>query len=247
MPRNPIIGLTATSEIIRGMLRVRVNAAYVQALEEAGAIPVVIPPLCRPTEIGALLDAMDGLLLPGGEDVNPVLYGAAPHPALGGVHERRDATELALVAAARARRLPTLGICRGAQLVNVALGATLVQDLPRERPGEIVHDQGDGDKRASRVHEACVEPGSRLFELLGAGELRVNSSHHQALDRLGAGLRAVAWAPDQSIEGVEWSSEDWWLVGVQWHPEELVATPEPWDRRLFDGFAAAALGREAAP
>jgi putative glutamine amidotransferase len=193
-----------------------------------------------PSEADAMLEGMAGLVLTGGEDVDPARYGAAPHPALGDVHARRDAFELALVHAARARRLPTLAICRGVQVANVALGGTLVQDLASEWANALAHDGGGA--RDARVHEVRVTPGSRLARALGATELPTNSFHHQSVDRVAEGAAVVATAPDGVVEALEWTRDDWWLVGVQWHPEELVRGDGPWDRALFAAFARAVRG-----
>jgi Predicted glutamine amidotransferases len=165
-------------------------------------------------------------------------YGAAPHPALGEIHAPRDAFEIALVRAARARRMPTLAICRGVQIANVALGGTLVQDLPSERRDALAHDGQWA--RSDRVHALHVVAGSRLAGAIGATEATINSMHHQALARVADGLVAVAHAPDGVAEGAEWSGDDWWMTGVQWHPEELTDTAEAWDRALFAAFAGAA-------
>jgi putative glutamine amidotransferase len=188
-----------------------------------------------------MLEGMEGLILTGGEDVDPARYGTEPHPALGDVHPERDAFEIALVRAARLRRLPTLAICRGVQVANVALGGTLVQDLPSEWPAAIAHDGSWG--RSDRVHALRVAAGSRLAEAIGATDATTNSLHHQAIGRVADGLVAVAHAPDGVVEGVEWAADDWWMVGVQWHPEELMSTTEDWDRALFAAFAAAVRGR----
>jgi len=239
--RPPVVAVTATTKLIDGLQRVRLNDAYVRALEAVGVVPLVTPPLDAALA-GPVLDRVDGLVLTGGEDVDPARFGAAPHPALGPVHAARDAWELALVEAARQRRLPTLAICRGVQLLNVALGGTLVQDIPSERPAPIAHDAST--RRAERVHAVEVEPDSRLAHALGAdGRMGdFNSSHHQSIDRPADSLRVVARAPDGIIEGVE-TEDDWWLLGVQWHPEELVETSEPWDRNLFTAFAEEAKRR----
>ena len=231
---HPAIAVTATTEIIRGVLRTRANASYTEAARAAGLRPYILP-LLDPADAHAMLDGMDGLLLTGGEDVDPRHFGATPHPALGDVHHVRDAFELALVRAARERALPTLAICRGIQVANVALGGTLVQDLASEWPSALTHDS-DGPRNA-RVHEISVAADSRLAAALGARALTVNSFHHQAVAKLADGLVAVAHAPDSVIEGAEWSGDDWWMVGAQWHPEELTSTAEPWDRALFDAFA----------
>jgi len=189
-----------------------------------------------PEDADAMLDGMDGLVLTGGEDIDPAHYGAKPHAALGEVHAERDAFEVALARAAYARRLPTLAICRGIQLVAVALGGTMVQDIPSEWPGALNH--APGGARDARVHTVEVEPGSGLAAALGAHALRVNSSHHQAVQDVPAVFRIVARAPDGVIEGIESTDPTWWMLGVQWHPEDLVATPDAWDRNLFSAFAA---------
>ena len=219
------------------MMRVRLNEAYVDAAREAGMVPLVLPPL-DPGEVGPVLDAVAGVILTGGEDVDPAAYGAARGEKTESVHARRDTCELAVLKLARERRMPTLAICRGIQLANVGLGGTLVQDLPSERPSSIDHDQSV--KRASRVHDVSVDEGSKLARALGAsGTIPVNSSHHQALDRVAPGLRVTARSPDGVIEGVEWTADDWWMLGVQWHPEELTRDGKPWDKRLFEAFAKA--------
>ena len=234
--RPPVVAVTATEKERDEAPRVWLNAAYVRAVEDAGMVPLVVPPLAHPEHAVALLDAADGLLLTGGEDVDPAHYGAAMHPRGGAPLHARDATELALARAARDRRLPTLAICRGIQLLNVALGGTLVQDLPTERPGGVDHDPGAG--RASRSHALLVEPRSRLAAALGATELAVNSFHHQAVDGVAPSLVVTARAPDGVIEGVETAAgDDWWALGVQWHPEELTRSAEGWDSGLFRAFA----------
>lgn len=235
-PRKPIIAITATSEIVRDVRRIRLNAAYVRAVEQAGALPLVIPPLSAGADATALLDVAGGLLLTGGEDVDPSRYHVAPRPETGNPNEARDSTEISLVIAAKRRAMPTLAICRGVQLLNVALGGSLVQDIPAERPGGVDHDPESA--RDARVHDVEVESHSRLARSLEATELRVNSFHHQALDRVADGFQVSAHAPDGIIEGLEWKGSDWWAVGVQWHPEELTDTAEGWDRDLFAAFVS---------
>lgn len=247
MRNPPIIAVSATSDTSSGRARVRVNASYLRALESAGLVPVVVPPLHQADRAEHLLRVMDGLLLTGGEDIDPAQYAERPHARLGRVCAARDHTEIALVAAARRMGRPTLAICRGMQLLNVALGGTLIQDLPSQRPSDIAHDP-DGD-RSARVHSVLVEPGSRAAAALGAERIVVNSFHHQALDRVAPGLRVTGKAVDGVIEAVETPADHpWWAVGVQWHPEELVETPEAWDRALFAAFAAhvAAMAKSGA-
>lgn len=236
MAARPLVAVTATTESLRGRSRVRVNEAYTWAIERTGMLPLVIPPLDDERAVADLIATVDGLLLTGGEDVDPALYGARPHPATEEPHAERDRAELLLLAAARDAQLPTLAICRGLQVANVALGGTLVQDIPSERRSAI--DHAPAGKREQRTHEVHLETDSRLAVAVGASVISVNSSHHQALDRVAPGLTVSATAPDGIVEGAEWSG-DWWLLGVQWHPEELVATEEGWDRSLFDAFRRA--------
>jgi putative glutamine amidotransferase len=237
--RLPCVAVTSTTEIIRGVLRVRVNAAYTDALARAGLAPLVVPPLPAATA-PAILAGVAGLVLTGGEDVAPRRYGAEPHASVS-AHEGRDECELALAAAAHARRLPTLAIWRGVQLLNVAFGGSLIQDIPSERPHALSHDPGGA--RSERVHDVRVAEESRLAAALGADRLSTNSFHHQALDRIAPTVRVVACAADGIVEGVEAADPRWWLLGVQWHPEELTETPEPWDRNLFEAFATAVRER----
>jgi putative glutamine amidotransferase len=138
---------------------------------------------------------------------------------------------------ARDRNIPTLAICRGIQVVNVALGGTLVQDIPTELPSKINHDQAENGRRAMRVHDVFIEPGSKLAGAVGATKVEVNSSHHQALSRVAEGLRVTGTASDGVIEGAEWQGDYWWMLGVQWHPEELIKDAADWDRGLFRAFA----------
>jgi putative glutamine amidotransferase len=208
--------------------RVALNTAYVRALEGAGLVPLVVPTMLAPDRATAALASVRGLVLTGGEDVGPERYGAKPHEKLGKVDRVRDAAELALIADARKRRLPILAICRGIQILNVALGGTLYQDLDSERPGPIPHQDESGQ------HAIRVKPGSRLEKTLGTQSAMVNSRHHQAIRDLAPGLVAVAWADDGVIEAAEpVDPAAPWIVAVQWHPEDLT------ERALFDGFARA--------
>lgn len=243
MPFAPFVIVSATTEVIRNVPRVRVNEAYTDALASVGLIPVVLPPMDASLATAALNDVA-GLVLTGGEDMDPRLFGEEPHPAAGEPHAARDAYELALARAACVHRIPTLAICRGVQVMNVALGGTLVQDIPSQQPSTIDHDPAG--KRAERVHRVDVEPGSKLARSLGACLVFTNSSHHQSVHEVGRDLHVVAKSDDGIIEGVESVDPAWWMVGVQWHPEELTATAEDWDRRLFGAFADAvrASGRD---
>ena len=215
--------------------RVRLTAAYVTALENAGLVPVIIPPLAEDGAASAILDVVSGLVLSGGEDVDPARYGETPHPKIRSVNAARDATETALVHEARARRTPVLAICRGIQILNVALGGTLVQDISSQCETAIAHD--DEGPRDSRSHEITIESGSRIAAAMGTAHCSVNSFHHQSVKDVAAGMRITARSPDGVIAGIESVDDAWWVMAVQWHPEEMTESPDPWDRGLFNAFA----------
>lgn len=239
----PFVIVTATTEVIRGVSRVRVNEAYTNALTAVGLLPVVLPPIDASLAVAALAGA-GGLVLTGGEDLDPAAFGQRANPATGVAHHARDRCELALARAAFEKRVPTLAICRGAQVVNVALGGTLIQDIPSQRNAASDHDPPG--KRADRTHDVLVEPRSLLDRIVGCASIRTNSSHHQAADSVPSQLRVTASSRDGIVEALEPDDPAWWMVAVQWHPEELTATAEDWDRRIFSAFADAvrAAGRD---
>jgi putative glutamine amidotransferase len=215
--------------------RVRLAAAYVSALENAGLIPLIVPPLSSDGAAEAIIDSVSGLVLTGGEDVDPARYGEKRHEKVRSVNTARDATEAALISAARSRRTPVFAICRGIQILNVALGGTLVQDIPSECRTQIAHDEDS--PRDSRAHEISIEAGSIIARAVGTEHCTVNSFHHQSVKRVAPGMRITARSPDGVIEGMESADDQWWVMGVQWHPEEMTDSPEPWDRGLFKAFA----------
>jgi putative glutamine amidotransferase len=217
---------------------------YARAVELAGGLPVVLPPLEDEDGIGPLVDRLAGVCLSGGPDLDPTAYGADPDPHLGPIEPSLDAFEVAVARRADALGIPVLGICRGCQALNVARGGTLHQHLPDVTDGSIHHRQTASGRETT--HTVRIEPGSRLAAIVGGEELDVNSFHHQAADRLGRGLRAVAWAPDGVVEAIESDGPALYL-GVQWHVETLVDRPR--HARLFDALvdaAADASGRQAA-
>ena len=233
---SAVVAVSATADASDKKLhRVRLNSAYVAALESAGLIPLVVPPLSSNDAVHEILARVDGLLLTGGEDVEPSLYGQPRSVHCGEPNVARDKTEIALVRAARDMNLPVLAICRGPQLLNVALGGTLIQDIPAEVPDALEHE--DRADRSARVHEVTIDSGSRLAEAVGATRITVNSLHHQAVLNVAAPLKVTARAPDGIVEGIESRSDDWWVLAVQWHPEEMNDSPEPWDRGIFKAFA----------
>ena len=210
------------------------NSAYLEALQEAQAIPVLIP-LGEPLPV--TLDWAAGLLLPGGADVDPKRYGADPHPTSEWDPEL-DRLEFHLLEWAIQAQVPVLGVCRGLQVLNVGLGGTLLQDLPSQRPGGSQHPcQGPRDHLAHGLH---VEPASMLHEIFGGSDFKVNSLHHQGIDRLAQRLRPSASSEDGLVEGVE-TTVGPWVVGVQFHPEELFRN-HMFANRLFQAFAAACAG-----
>jgi len=217
---KPRIGLTPTSAVVDDRPVEQLNRAYVEAVTRAGGLPFILPTL-DPSDAELALLSLDGLLLTGGGDVEPGCYGAAPAAEVYGVEPDRDAYEIALVKAAARTGVPVLGICRGVQLLNVALGGTLVQHLPEitEAP-HYVRDRG-----GEAVHPVEIAPGSLLAAVTGLEVLGVNSLHHQAVDGLGAGLSVVAYAPDGVGEAIEGTGDGHVggarLLGVQWHPELL--------------------------
>jgi gamma-glutamyl-gamma-aminobutyrate hydrolase PuuD len=212
--------------------------AYVSALAAAGARSALLPPR-QPVPAEEVLEPFDGLLLAGGGDIEPARYGAGDHPAQYGTDPDRDALELELARAAVRLGLPTLGICRGVQLLNVAFGGTLVQHLPdRDGPaGQLIEHRNE---ETPAIHGLRVERGSRLAAALGGLEAKGLSHHHQGLDRIGDGFRPVAWAPDGLVEGIE--RDQGWTVGVLWHPESTAAA-DPTQQRLLDAFVAEASRR----
>jgi putative glutamine amidotransferase len=242
---KPLIGVT-TSELRPGELatlrrhgepphpEMALGITYVRAIEAAGGVPVVMPPLA-PADVPALVARLDGLLLSGGPDLAPAAYDAQPHAELGATEPGLDAFEYAVVREALRVDLPILGICRGAQALNVARGGTLHQHLPDVVGDAVVHRQAEDGRHPTHVVD--VAPGSRLARVLGTTRLRVNSFHHQAVDRLGEGLRACARAADGTIEAIEDPARPFWL-GVQWHAESMVERPE--QLALFSGLVAAA-------
>ncbi len=216
------------------------NRAYVRAVERAGGIPILIPPLADEESLAQVCARLDGLLLSGGADIAPACYGEEPIPECQAPEPERDAAELAMARWALDRGLPILGICRGLQLLNVASGGTLYQDIATQQP-EAARHEWSALPRDTRAHAIRVQPDSRLAAVLGVSEHEVNSLHHQAVRDPGRGVRVVAQAPDGIAEGLEFPEHPF-AVAVQFHPEELEQTDEV-SRRLFAGFVRACQER----
>lgn len=211
------------------------SQAYVTALLSAGAEPVFIAIGGGPEMLEAALARVDGLLFAGGGDVHPKYYGQEPHPKLGILEPERDEAELFLARKALQNRIPLMAICRGIQLLAVAGGGTLIQDIHAQRPDAFAHPAIANDQWCG-PHEVVVDEGSRLARALGRTRFAVNSGHHQAVDQVGPGFRVVARAPDGMVEGIEADSH--FVLGTQFHPEKVLH--ETWAQSLFQALAAAA-------
>ena len=232
---TPVIALSARNMdglpgIKNGMTAAILTHDYLLRVREAGGLPVMLPPIGEFPH--AILDRFDGLLLTGGEDILPERYGQPPSPKLGDVDPLRDALELGLAAEAVRRGMPVLAICRGLQVLNVAMGGTLIQDLPSEQASEVAHRQEAPSTQGT--HPVTLSAGSRLAGIAGAERLVVNSFHHQAARDVGRGLKAVAQAEDGVIEAVE--ATEGFALGVQWHPE---CQHGEFTGRLFGAFVEA--------
>jgi putative glutamine amidotransferase len=238
---QPLIGVSTSITVGEYPERAYVNSAYLRAVEQAGGIPVLLPPQLSAAARDTLWRHLDGLVLTGGGDIEPRRFGEAPHPKTALVSEDRDALELALVDRALHDDVPLFGICRGLQVINVALGGSLHQDIPDAAGDTVQHSQTE--KRHVATHPVkLLAEGTRLGQILAASELAVNSFHHQAVRTLGRGLREVAWAPDQVIEAVEHEDQRRFVVAVQWHPEDLVEHDAA-ARALFSAVVEAARTR----
>jgi putative glutamine amidotransferase len=205
---------------------------YIEALRRAGAVPVLIPP--QPENAADIIDGLDGILLAGGEDCDPAVFGEARHPTVHTMDQRRQSNDLTLARVARERGIPTLGICLGVQVMNVASGGTLIQDIASAVETDIDHASEPSDRHR---HEVMIEQGTKTAEIIRHDELNVNSSHHQAIGRVADGLRVTAHAPDGIIEGLEDPAHPFY-VGVQWHPEDMAG--EESASVLFQAFVEAA-------
>ncbi len=214
------------------------NRTYVEAVAIASGAPVLIPLNLDEEALRAIYERLDGLLLAGGGDLHPKHYGEAIHEKCGQSDEARDTVELTLAGWALAEGLPILGICRGIQVLNVATGGTLYQDIASQVPGSLKHDFRPDYPRNYLAHQVTVNGDSQLAAILGQSRVGVNSTHHQAVKDLAPGFRVVARAPDGLIEAIE-DHDHPFALGVQWHPEELVEDAPPM-RRLFEEFVSAA-------
>ncbi|HSA55570.1 MAG TPA: gamma-glutamyl-gamma-aminobutyrate hydrolase family protein [Gemmatimonadaceae bacterium] len=247
MKVRPVIGVTTQSlQSIDGIpaalpSSVVMNERYYTAVAQAGGTPVLIPLLDDQSEaLRAAYEVCDGILLPGGVDLDPASFGESPHPRLGRVDPARDRVELTLTKWAVEEHKPILGLCRGLQVINVALGGTLWQDIASQCAGAIRHDYfpTHGFARDHLAHDVTLAGGTRMRHLMDHDRIAVNSMHHQAIQELAPSLVASAVAPDGLIEAAE-LPDDGFVVGVQWHPE-VFEMSDPGTQRLFAAFVTAA-------
>jgi putative glutamine amidotransferase len=236
--RRPFIGITiydGTTD--SGLPGAMVQTAYINAIIQAGGTPVLIPNQLDEERLTMLYEFLDGILFTGGGDIRTEIFGGVPHPNVHGVDDARDRLELLLLRRAVDGGKPFLGICRGLQLANVALGGNLYTHIPDQLPNALRHDCYPDVPRNYLAHDVRIEEGCRLAEILIEPVLKVNSLHHQGIKELAPGLRAVAHAPDGIIEAVEVPTHPFGLA-VQWHPEWL--TDQQFERNLFKSFIEAA-------
>lgn len=217
-----------------------VSYDYTRSVERAGGIPIVLP-VVDTSRLDSLLDRLDGLLLTGGTDINPLYYGEVATAALGKLEPERDEFELELTRMALDRDMPVFGICRGLQMLNVVQGGSLHQDVQQSLGVNVFHSHTQFRKWQA-THEVVIEPGSRLHQIAGSGRISVNSLHHQAVNRLGDGLKITGRAEEGVVEAVE-SDAHTAVFAVQWHPE-MMAERNAVQQRLFDHFVACAQVRK---
>lgn len=234
---KPLIGIPTRTMQEETIVRYAGLATYTRAVDEAGGIPVFIPLNLSHDTLRALFDKLDGLLIQGGVDVHPREYGEPVEPFCGEIDLARDAVELQLLRWAFAENKPTLGICRGIQMMNVAAGGSLYQDIPAQLGSPIQHQHVKGNPYDFHAHPIELEANSQLANALGTTRLEVNSLHHQALKQIAPGFRVVARAPDGVIEGIE-ATQARFALGVQFHPEWML-DDDPRMSGIFEAFIQA--------
>jgi putative glutamine amidotransferase len=238
MPAQPLIALIATRQLhLKRAPTYEIPQAYLDAILTAGGLPILLPTSLPITILPELVNRFDGFVLSGGGDVDPALYGGHLDATVHSIDPERDAFECALIPLVLQADKPLLAICRGAQILNVALGGSLYEDIPSALPAALRHDWYPNIPRDYLAHTVEIEPGSRLAEILGTRKLRTNSLHHQAIRQPAPGLEVVARAEDGVIEAVELPGKRF-AIGVQWHPECL--PEESAMQRLFSEFVNAA-------
>lgn len=238
---KPLIGISTRSQLDGDLSRYTGLATYTRAVDLAGGAPVLIPLGLSDDALRAVFERLDGLLFQGGVDVHPKEYGENREPDCGEIDELRDATELRLLRWGLAENKPTLGICRGIQMLNVAAGGSLYQDIPAQLPGKLHHAHVKGNPYAFHAHTIEIDAPSRLARALGATEIAVNSLHHQALKQIAPGFHVTARAPDGIVEAIEPDDPRRPIFAVQFHPEWMV-DDDPRMIGIFKSFVQDMLG-----
>jgi putative glutamine amidotransferase len=243
-PTRPLIGVNADF-VPAGKQTpayVRLHTGYFETILAAGGLPVILPPFGKEAETNDFLDRVDGIILSGGLDMDPRRQGLPSHPAVQPMPERREESDRILVRRVVERQIPVLAIGLGMQQLNAACGGSLYLHIPEDQPRAMPHR--DPSSTGPHRHAVLLEPNTRIDEIYGGGEIRVNSSHHQAVSKVGARLRVSALAPDGIIEAIESVDPNWFCVGVQWHPESETASAL--DMQLLECFIQACL-RQSQP
>lgn len=239
---RPLIGITTAEFEDHGKPYHRSYARNAWAIRDAGGLPVYVPTGLDEVTLRDLYERVDAVLLPGGPDVDPAYYGEERHPATKVIDDARDTLELTLARWTYEDDRPLFGICRGHQVINVAFGGTLVQDIPSEIVTELPHETPDTLPRSTIRHEVTLDPDSRIASILGRTRVAVNSLHHQSVERPAPGVTITGYSPDGIVEALE-APDKRFILSVQWHPEDLYGGDEAM-RRLFESFVEAA--RESA-
>ncbi|MBL8162693.1 MAG: gamma-glutamyl-gamma-aminobutyrate hydrolase family protein [Anaerolineae bacterium] len=237
----PLIGITSSyfKSPTNGWEYNRGYVGCIRAIADAGGLPVMIPLSVSDDVVRGVYERLDAVLLPGGGDVRPSVYGAEAHPATDNIDDNRDHVEIEVARWALEDNLPTLGICRGHQVMNVAYGGTLIQDIPTQIGITLSHDLSE--PRYAVAHEVQLDPGSRLASILGANSVQVNSMHHQSVEQAAPNVCVTAYAPDGVVEALEVPDKHF-ILSVQWHPEDMYPH-DPIMARIFKAFVDAAGGR----
>ncbi len=244
MKNRPLIGInsdyraTAKGRVPQTFL----HSGYYDCLLSAGAVPVVIPPLTKEVDLTPILDRLDGVLLTGGDDLDPKKMGLAPHPSVTVMNDRRESSDRMLIKLLQQRKMPVLGVGLGMQQLNVVNGGGIYIHLPEDMPRSIPHRDPQGGVHR---HIVVMEPGTRMEDIYGPGEIRVNSYHHQGIRKLAPIFRVAALAPDGLIEAFEGKDPSWWVTGVQWHPENEGSISL--DTQLIEAFTEASGSFRAVP
>jgi putative glutamine amidotransferase len=215
---RPLIGINADYRPVgRGLAPYTyLHSGYYECILTAGGIPVILPPLNKEADLLPIVEKLDGIILTEGDDMDPRKMGLGPHPSLKVMNERREQCDRILCKIVQERKIPTLGVGLGMQELNVVYGGAIYQHLPEDFPKGLPHRDPQGGEHR---HWVEMEKKAMLFDIYGEGEIRVNSYHHQGIRKVAPGFRAAACSPDGLVEAIEWKGEDWFCVGVQWHPQ----------------------------